>query len=193
MTIALASMFVTASLVDHGSRAPAQGQAIRDHRVATPVRPERNRVVDHREPERQVRDHADRDRRIIRPVAPTRYRPIVQPRYVTEPVIAPVYQPTEIAVMGATALNGGELDLSLGNLPDGLTQLRLEPRGEGSTFVDKVIVEYKNGQSQVIELDRSVTPSTGTVSLSIGDSDDIAGLAVIGQSSWGGALAIDAA
>jgi hypothetical protein len=142
-------------------------EELRERRAREELRERRERERERLERERERR-HRER------------WRPVVTTTHARE-----------VSLVGATSL-ASRLEVDACGKLAGLSLLRLEPRGGGRTFVDRVVVTYSDRPAKVVEVDRYVAPGAPIVQVALGDADDVQRVVVEGRSEYGGAIAIDA-
>nr|HEX4318656.1 hypothetical protein [Kofleriaceae bacterium] len=136
------------------------------------------------------RDH-DRPIVIVQPVVHVITPVTYQSPYSTGYVYAPAPQP--LTVLGATALDGGELTTNVTAELGGMCQLDLANAGTGGTYVDSVVLTYGNGAQQTVAVNQLIDAANPQFQIQLpADAGALANVSVVGHSNWGGAVAITA-
>jgi hypothetical protein len=136
----------------------------------------------------------DRDRDRARPVI-VREQPVVTvyapPVYVGTYSTGYTYRP-DVPILGATSLDGGQLDVDITGQLAGRSSLELEAVGSGSTYVGQVVLSFAGGGYQVVPVNQILDANNPCVRVAVGNGADITRVAIAGHSDWGGAIAVAA-
>ena len=191
MSIAISTLLSAAATI-HAAPKAAPHEVYRTpvaQRQAVERRPAPTPVARHQD----NRDHG-RDRDRSRPVIEYGHGPVVT--VYTPPVYVQTgytYQPpSSVSLLGATALDGGQVSLDVASELGGRSALDLVSVGSGSTYVSQVVLYFDNGSTQVVPVGQLLNANNPSFQISLGDGACITRVAVAGHSNSGGAIAIDA-
>jgi hypothetical protein len=130
---------------------------------------------------RYERDRWIRDHRSYRPVYS------VDPGYYGRTW----YRPGFVSLIAPTPIINGELFVSIAPELGAVKTIRLD--GSGVSYVQQVVVEYDDGTSQVLAVNRYLDPSNPSLELAVPNVGCARRLVVYGQSEYGGQIAVTAA
>lgn len=149
--------------VEAGHGRVERNQPVRVEARREPVRVER------REPVRYDRDHDRDDRRVI-----------VRDRYLAPTYIAPTYvAPAYYTPFVSSPFINGQLSLSLSGAPG--RGVELASTG-GATYVQEVLLQYSDGRTQMVQINRSIDGDDQPISIST-DGCPVSAVTIYGSGS----------